>query len=54
LLSVDTLNVEQTEELLKRGCNPNLSKNLKTGENCLHLLMYKFVIAIEKSRKSIM
>ena len=30
-----------TKELLKKGCNPNLTQDSKSGENCLHLLMYK-------------
>ena len=47
LLSVDKLNIDLTEELLRHGCDPNVAKDPKTGENCLHQLMYKLTSSID-------
>jgi hypothetical protein len=41
MLATDKLDFELLREFLSRGCDPNLTKDPKTGENCLHLLMYK-------------
>ena len=51
LLTIEKLNIDLTEDLLRQGCDPNLAKDPKTGENCLHLLMYKLTSAIDDEKK---
>ena len=41
LNAVDKLDVEMVKQLLQLGCDPNLAIDSKSGEFCLHLLMYK-------------
>jgi hypothetical protein len=41
LLAIEKLDVDLIKQLLEQGCNPNDAKDSKTGETCLHLLMYK-------------
>lgn len=36
LHAIEKLDVEMTKTLLFLGCNPNLAKDTKTGEYCLH------------------
>ena len=47
-MAIDKLDIELTEDLLRHGCDPNLARDPKTGENCLHLLSYKFTCAGDK------
>ena len=49
-LAVEKLNVELTELLLNQGCNPNNARDSKTGENCLHLLMYKLSCSVDAAK----
>lgn len=51
MLSVEKLNVELTELLLNQGCNPNQARDSKTGENCLHLLMYKLSCSVDAAKE---
>lgn len=53
LLSIEKLDIDLTEELLRHGCDPNLSHDPKTGENCLHLLIYKLSCSNENARKNV-
>ena len=53
LLSIEKLDIDLTEELLRHGCDPNLSQDPKTGENCLHLLIYKLSCTNENARKNV-
>ena len=46
-LAVEKMNVELTELLLNQGCDPNKARDSKTGENCLHLLMYKLSCSVD-------
>jgi hypothetical protein len=48
LMAIEKLDIELTEDLLRHGCDPNLARDPRTGENCLHLLIYKFTCASDK------
>lgn len=50
LLAIEKLNIGLTEELLGHGCDPNLARDPKTGENCLHMLMYKLASSVDQDR----
>ena len=50
MLAVEKLNLELTELLLNQGCDPNKSRDSKTGENCFHLLMYKMSCAVDAAK----
>lgn len=41
LHAVDKLDFEMLKQLLQLGCDPNMAIEAKSGEYCLHLLMYK-------------
>ena len=41
LVAIENLDVELAQQLLENGCNLNFARNSNTGENSLHLLMYK-------------
>jgi len=45
LYSIEKLDVDLTQQLLKKGCDPNLAVDQKTGETCLHMLIYKMCYA---------
>ena len=45
MFSIDKLDVDLTHLLLKKGCDANQAVDLKTGETCLHMLMYKMCYA---------
>ena len=52
LLAIEKLNIDLTEDLLRQGCDPNLARDTKSGENCLHLLMYKLTSAIDDEKRA--
>ena len=51
LLSIDKLNIELTEDLLRHGCDPNVARDHKTGENCIHLIIQKMSSSIDRNSK---